>query len=108
MARIKDPTEAMREQARAFDDCVEGMSCSQTSFKRGKKAFFYVGEQGGRYKAMFKLDASMEDAEARADKEPDRFEVGRNAWVTVRFTDERPMPKRLWMKWLKESYAASG
>lgn len=103
-----DPTEAMCEKARGFDGCVEGTSCTQTSFKRGKKAFFYIGTQGGRYKAMFKLEKSRGEAEERASREPDRYEVGSTAWVTARFTAEKPMPKRLWEKWLKESYALSG
>ena len=66
MPKTTDPTALMCEAARGFDEVVEGTSCTQTSFKRGKKAFFYVGEQGGRFKAMFKLEASMEDAEQRA------------------------------------------
>ena len=105
MPKTTDPTELMCDAARAFDDVVEGSSCTQTSFKRGKKAFFYVGEQGGRFKAMFKLDASMDDAEQRAADRPDDFQVGNTAWVTARFSAAKPMPKRLWQKWLKESYA---
>ena len=57
---------------------------------------------------MFKLDASVEDARKRAKDTPDDFQIGSQAWVTVRFTAEKPMPKRLWEKWLKESYALSG
>jgi len=26
------------------------------------------------------------------------------AWVTTRFTAEDPIPKRLWERWLSESY----
>lgn len=29
------------------------------------------------------------------------------AWVTARFTDDKPMPKTLWEKWLDESYELS-
>ena len=65
----------------------------------------YIGPQGGRFKAMFKLDSSRAQAEELAQKEPDRFDVGSTAWVTARFDAARPMPKRLWQKWLKESYA---
>jgi hypothetical protein len=66
MPRTKDPTEIMRARARKLADSVEGASCTQTSFKRGKKAFFYVGEQGGRYKAMFRLQASLPEAKRLA------------------------------------------
>ena len=104
---MKDPAQPILEQARKLDDVVEGASCTQTSFKRGKKAFLYIGMQGGRHKAMFKLKKSMADAEKRAEKDPDRFQVGSTAWVTARFTPEKPMPKTLWQKWLKESYELS-
>lgn len=108
MPKTTDPTEAMMDVARSFEDVVEGTSCTQTSFKRGKKAFFYVGTQGGRFKAMFKLEASRADAEKRAAEDPDHFEVGSTSWVTARFTADKPMPVRLWKKWLKESYEQSG
>ncbi len=103
-AKPKDPTEAMRQMASAFPDVAEGTSCTQDSFKVGKQAFLYVGPQGGRFKAMFKLDASRVQAEDLADERPDDFQVGSTAWVTARFSAEKPMPKRLWTKWLRESH----
>lgn len=104
MPKTKDPTEAMCAKARTYEDCMEGSSCNQASFKRGKKAYFYAGPQGDRFKAMFKLDASRAEAERLAKDDPDRFGVGSTSWVTARFTAQKPMPKRLWEKWLAESY----
>ena len=101
----KDPTEAIRLQASQYPGVDEGTSCTQSSFKSGGTAFLFIGEQGGRYKAMFKLDASKPDAVALAKKEPENFQVGNGAWVTARFSAERPLPKALWRKWLDESYA---
>ena len=101
---MADPTAAMKKKAATYPDAVEGTSCTQVSFKVGKKAFLYVGPQGGRYKAMFKLDASMKDAQKLAKSEPDRFETGKTGWVTARFSEDEPMPKKLWEAWLKESY----
>lgn len=108
MTAKPDPTQAMIELTRSLDGSAEGASCTQTSFKRGKTAFFYVGTQGGRYKAMFKLDASASDAAQRAKDDPDRFQVGTTAWVTARFTASKPLPSRLWQKWLKERYTLAG
>ncbi len=105
MAADKDPTQSIRDQAARLAAVDEGTACTQASFKVGKQAFLYIGPQGGRFKAMFKLDASMDDARARAAKEPDRFDVGSTGWVTARFDAAKPMPKALWSKWLKESYA---
>ena len=106
MATAKDPTEALKNAAAAFPDVVEGLSCNQSSYKAGKKAFLYVGPgpKGVGYKAMFKLDESLEAAQSLAESEPDRFEIGVGNWVTTRFSDERPLPKKIWGRWLKESY----
>ncbi len=103
MARAEDPTLAMREQAAAVE---EGTSCSQASFKVGKTAFFYVGPgaKGQGFKAMFKLQRSIPQAEKLAAKAPDRLQLGSNSWVTARFTSERPLAKSVWTKWLRESY----
>jgi hypothetical protein len=105
VAKAKDPTEAMRIQASGYPAVDEGTACTQASFKAGKKSFFFVGPQGGRFKAMFKLDKSMPDAAKLAKKEPDRYEAGSTGWVTARFSVEEPMPKKIWAKWLNESYA---
>lgn len=105
----KDPTQDLRKTAAALPDVAESTSCNQTSFKARKKAFLYVGPgaKGIGYKAMFKLSASLPAAQTLAEEHPDRFEVGRNDWVTTRFSDEKPLPKKIWGKWLKESYAGT-
>ena len=109
MPAAKDPIAALKQAAAAFPGVVEGTSCSQSSYKAGKTAFLYVGPgaKGVGYKAMFKLDASHEDAKALAKQQPDRFELGSGTWVTARFSAEKPLPKTLWNRWLKESYAAA-
>ena len=84
MARAKDPTEPIRNKAAAFPDVIEGTSCNQTSFKTGKTAFFYCGPgaKGQGFKAMFKLERSLPQAEKLAAKEPDRFGAGSGGWVS--------------------------
>ena len=100
----RDASEPIRIQAGQFAGVDEGTSCTQSSFKNGGKAFLYIGQQGGRHKAMFKLDRSMSEAQALAAEAPKDYQVGKNAWVTARFSDDAPMPVRRWKKWLKESY----
>ncbi|MEO1242103.1 MAG: MmcQ/YjbR family DNA-binding protein [Pseudomonadota bacterium] len=104
---MSDPTEPIRLQASRYPNVDEGTSCTQRSFKTGGTAFLFIGEQSGRYKAMFKLKDSKDEALALAKKEPKNFQVGSGAWVTARFSAEEPLPKRLWRKWLDESYALS-
>lgn len=102
----KDPTQPIRLKAGSYAGVDEGTACTQSSFKT-KKAFLYIGMQGGRYKAMFKLDASIPQAAALAEREPDCYEVGSTNWVTARFTAEKPIPEEIWEKWLEESYQLS-
>ncbi|MEE9394755.1 MAG: hypothetical protein V3W41_19860 [Planctomycetota bacterium] len=106
MANAKDPTVPILKKAAAFPGAIQGTSCNQSSFKIGKQSFFFVGPgaKGLGFKAMFKLEKSLPQAEKLAAKEPDRFEVGSNGWVTTRFTAEKPLPKAIWEKWLKETY----
>ncbi|MEM7333923.1 MAG: MmcQ/YjbR family DNA-binding protein [Chloroflexota bacterium] len=102
-----DPTDPIKIQAGQYSGVDEGAACTQTSFKSGKKAFLYIGEQGGRYKAMFKLKNSIDEADALSQKEPKNYEIGKHGWVTARFTAEDPMPQALWERWLDESYQLS-
>ena len=104
MARSQDPTDAIRRAAAAFPDVEQGTSCTQSSFKAGGSAFLYIGMQGGRWKAMFKLSESRPQAEELAQQDPDAFQVGSTSWVTARFSEDRPLPKKIWSKWLNESY----
>ena len=109
MPEPKDPTKTLRAAAAAFPRVVEGTSCSQTSYKAGKKAFLYVGPgaRGIGHKAMFKLNESWEEAKSLAKSEPERFELGVGNWVTTRFSAEQPLPKKIWSRWLRESYAGA-
>jgi len=106
MASSKDPTDAIRQQAVTFPKVAKGTSCTQSSFKAGTGTFLFIGPgpKGQGFKAMFKLKASMPQAKKLAADEPKRFEVGSTGWVTTRFTAEEPLPKRIWGKWLAESY----
>lgn len=102
----KDPTIAMRKKAASLSDVTEGTSCNQSSYKIGKGSFFFVGPgtKGEGFKAMFRVEGSLAQAQKLADKEPERFSAGSNGWVTVRFTAEKPIPKTVWEKWLKEAH----
>ena len=100
--------DAMLAFARDLANVEEGTSCTQTSFKVGGKAFLYLGDQGGRHKAMMKLDASLEDAIDLSESHPDDYQVGSTKWVTIRFAEGGNVPKRRWSKWIKESYALAG
>lgn len=107
MATEIDPTTPMRERASEYSDVDEGTSCTQSSFKTGGKAFLFVGEQGGRFKAMFKLDSSRAEAAKLAKTHPDDYQVGSGIWVTARFSAGHPMPAKRWKRWLDESYELS-
>ncbi len=106
MGKAKDPTLAMREAAASYPAVAEGTSCNQASFKVGKGTFLFVGPgaKGIGFKAMFKLDQSLAQAKKLADRQPERFQAGSTGWVTTRFSAEKPLPKTIWKKWLKESY----
>jgi hypothetical protein len=106
MATLPDPTDAIRRQAVTFPAVAKGTSCTQSAFKAGNGTFLFIGPgpKGQGFKAMFRLKASMPQARKLAATDPKRFEIGSTGWVTARFTSEDPLPKRIWGKWLAESY----
>ncbi len=111
MAQPADPTDPIRRRAVTFPGIAKGTSCTQSAFKTAKGTFLFIGPgpKGQGFKAMFRLKASMPQAVKLAATDPKRFEVGSTGWVTARFTAEEPLPKRIWEKWLAESYdVASG
>ncbi len=104
---MTDATQPIRIRASEYPNVDEGTACTQSSFKTGGKAFLFIGQQGGRHKAMFKLSASRAEAAELAAQRPKDFQVGSGVWVTVRFSDDTPLPEALWEKWLDESYTLS-
>ena len=106
---MNDPTNEICDKALTYNDVETGTSCNQTFFKakKAKTKFLFIGPgaKGIGYKAMLKLDDSISQAQKLAIKEPDRYQSPAKAgWVTVRFTNENPIPKAIWEKWLDESY----
>lgn len=109
MADEQDPTSKLRKTASALPSVTEGTSCNQTSFKVGKRSFLYVGPgpKGAGFKAMFKLESCLQEAQELATEDPDHFEVGSTGWVTTRFSSENPLSETIWQRWLEESYDLS-
>lgn len=104
---MTDILEAIKVKASQYSEVAEGTSCTQNSFKRGKKAFLFAGEQGGRYKVMVKLKDSIPEAKKLALAEPGKYQVGKPPWVTARFSNEDTLPAEIWQRWLDESYELS-
>jgi len=109
VSAARDPTEAMRRHASTLPGVAEGTSCTQSAFKAGKGTFLFIGPgtKGQGFKAMFKLEDSLPQAQKLAEQYPKKFEVGTTGWVTARFTAEDPLPTRIWQKWLAESYGVT-
>ena len=95
--------ERMQQRAGEFAGVDQGTACTQMSFKVGKTAFLFLGEQGGRNKAMIKLRGSRDAAIALAKTHPKDVQVGKGDWVTLRFDDEAPHLEPHWEAWLRES-----
>jgi len=109
---MNDPTQEICEKAKSYPDVEKGTSCNQTFFKakKAKTKFLFIGPgaKGIGFKAMFKLDDSIQQAQGLAAKEPDRYQSPAKAgWVTVRFSAENPIPNSVWEKWLDESFQLS-
>ena len=60
------------------------------------------GRRSAHRRVAFKLKESKPEAEKLAKQHPDDYQVG--SWVTARFSADKPLPKKLWQKWMDESY----
>lgn len=96
---------ALRKVALRYPDAEEGIACQGTAlecsaFKARKKAFFFLG----RGDARLKLVDSQGEAKRLAAAEPQRYRVGAQGWVTIKFAEAEPLPVELLAKWVDESY----
>jgi len=83
----------------------EGIACQGTAlessaFKARKKTFLFMG----RSDARLKLAASQVEAQKLAKSDPDHYRVGALGWVTVKYSEDAPLPVDLLTRWIDESY----
>jgi hypothetical protein len=105
MATVKQSLEALRKQALRYADTEEGVACKGTpieklTIKAGKKAFLFMGTSN----VILKLRESLATAASLAAKQPGRYKVGANGWVTITFGPQDAPPDDLLAKWVDESY----
>ncbi len=94
---------ALRKIALRLPDTEEGVACEGTALEKrtlraGGKAFLFLGVGD----AMLKLRESLDEAAGLAAKEPGRYRVGANGWVTVKL-DGAPAGRL--EAWIAESRA---
>ncbi len=104
MATTKQVTEALRKLALKYPEANEGVVCDKSSFKAGKKGFFFMGVHGDAFDIKVKLDASLPEAEQLVAKDGDTYGVGGAGWTSATFTGGKTPPKGLMEKWIDESY----
>ena len=97
---------ALRKIALSFPETVEGSSCNKLSYKAGKKAFLYLGEDDESYNLMVKLPDSYAEAEQRAKKDSEIYHPGSSGWVKCVFPASKAPPKGLLERWIEESFRA--
>jgi hypothetical protein len=96
---------ALRQFALRLPETEEGVACAGTALetstvKRNGKAFVFLRATDVR----LKLDASLGEASALAERDPTRYSAGANGWVLVKLepaSDDLGLLKR----WIEESHA---
>jgi|SRR5579885_503598 len=102
---IDKQLQKLRDFALEFPEAEEGISCEGTAVetrtvKAGNKAFVFLGAKQTR----LKLSKSLAQAGKLETKEPKRYKVGANGWVTVTYDSENPVDVELLQKWITESF----
>lgn len=95
---------ALRKFALRLPETEEGVACEGTAleartFRTAKKSFLFLRAADAR----LKLDASLKEAAALAEKDPKRFEVGTGGWVLVKLDHATDAIDRL-ERWVTESH----
>ena len=96
--------ETLKAVASAYPETDEGTSCNRIAIKVRKKNFVFLGDKDDKLVLMVKLGPSLGEAEALAQDEPERYDVGSAGWVTVRYELDRELPKGLFERWIDESF----
>ncbi|MGI9596861.1 MAG: MmcQ/YjbR family DNA-binding protein [Acidimicrobiales bacterium] len=97
-------SETIRDHAMTFPETEEGSSCVNRAFKAGGKNFAFLGEKEDQCNLRLKLAASIPEIAARAEDEPDRWEVGKGGWTMLRFPPDDPPPTDDLERWVTESF----
>lgn len=108
MAEVEQFTYAINEKIRAhamsFPDSEEGSSCVNRAFSAGGKNFVFVGEKPGQCSVRLKLADSVPDIEARAEGDPDSWQVGTGGWTLITFSPSKAPPIAELRRWVTESF----
>ena len=96
---------SLRDTALKYPETEEGVACEGTALEKRTvkvrgKAFLFLGPKD----LMLKLTASLDDANSRAAKEPERYKVGAHGWVTITHGDVATLPHAVIVEWIRESY----
>jgi hypothetical protein len=96
---------ALRNAALRYPEAEEGIACKGTAAEKRTitargKAFLFLGATD----AMLKLRESLAEATGLAAKEPDRYRVGANGWITISFGDPASLAMDRLIRWVDESY----
>lgn len=107
MAEAESKTmQALRKRALRLPGVAEGSSCTNRAFRVGNKAFAYLGMKKAGCYLMVKLGDSLAEATRMQKAHPDRYQVGKHGWVTVRLPSGASWPKGLLEGWIEESHRA--
>ena len=95
----------LRSVALGHPGAEEGIACQGTAlessaFRARKKTFLFMGKSDAR----LKLAASQPEAQKLAKTDPDHYRIGALGWVTVKYSQDAPLPVELLTRWIDESY----
>lgn len=105
---VQTTMEALNQFALQLPETDVGVACAGTALeartvKRKNKAFLFLRAT----EARLKLSASLEEAVARASREPTRYTVGAHGWVLVQI-DGKSAPLDVLKRWVEESHCLVG
>lgn len=98
--------EAVRKHALSYPNTHEDFPWGHSAIKVGKKAFVFMGTDGGGFGLSVKLAQSHQAALTLPFAQPTGYGLGKSGWVSAEFGPEDEPPLGLLRQWVDESYRA--
>jgi len=95
---------ALHQYALSFPEAEEGEACDPRAYHARQKSFLFLGGGDDSFTMMVKLAQSLPEVEELARREPSRYSIQSDGWVTATFPRDTPPSQELLERWVDESY----
>ena len=95
---------ALHQLALSYPEALDEDADDRRAYKARQKSFLFLGGGDDSFTMMVKLSQSLAEVEELQRREPARYDIGEEGWVTATFPRETPPSQEMLERWVDESY----